>query len=276
MRGAYLLLDEASVTATENILMAAALATGRTEIFNAACEPHVQDLCHLLNKMGAQISGIGTNRLWIDGVERLHGCRHTIESDYMEAASYLAAAALTGGALRVEGMTQPEVLPVLRHGFGRLGITWEDQGGAWVLREGAALCVQPDISCAIPKIEDGIWPAFPSDLLSVSLVLATQARGSVLFFEKMFESRLYFVDRLIEMGATIVQCDPHRVVVTGPSPLHGSLVASPDIRAGMALILAALCAKGESVIENAQMIDRGYEAIDEKLRALGAEMIREP
>ena len=275
LRGGYLLLDEASVTATENLIMAAALAAGRTEIFNAACEPHVQDLCHLLNQMGARITGIGTNRLFIDGVARLHGCQHRIEADYMEAASYLAAAALTGGALRVEGMTQSEVAPVLRHGFGRLGVEWEEGDGAWTLPAGCELRVKPDLSSAIPKIEDGIWPAFPSDLLSVLLVLATQAKGSVLFFEKMFESRLYFVDRLIEMGAAIVQCDPHRVVITGPSPLQGNLVTSPDIRAGMALILAALCARGESVIENAQMIDRGYEAIEQKLRALGADIVRE-
>ncbi|MFT5123731.1 MAG: UDP-N-acetylglucosamine 1-carboxyvinyltransferase [Kiritimatiellia bacterium] len=275
LRGADMLLDEASVTATENIVMAATRAKGKTTIFHAACEPHVQDLCHLLNKMGAHIEGIGTNFLTIRGVSRLHGTSHRIAPDYIEAGSYLAAAAATGGQLTVKGMSQKGVLPILQHGFGRLGVTWELEGNNWVLPARKRFTIRDDLGLVVPKIEDGIWPSFPSDLMSVAIVLATQAHGGVLFFEKMFESRMYFVDRLIEMGAKIVQCDPHRVMVVGPARLHGSLLTSPDIRAGMALIIAALSAKGQSIIDNAQMIDRGYEDIDERLRALGADIERE-
>ncbi len=273
--GAEMLLDEASVTATENIVMAATRARGKTTIFHAACEPHVQDLCHLLNKMGARIEGIGTNLLTIFGVRRMRGVSHRIAPDYIEAGSYLAAAAATGGSLSIKGMNQKGVLPVLQHGFGRLGVDWEVNRGNWMLPARRRFTIRDDLGLVVPKIEDGIWPSFPSDLMSVAIVLATQARGSVLFFEKMFESRMYFVDRLIEMGAKIVQCDPHRVMVVGPSRLHGSLLTSPDIRAGMALIIAALSARGQSVIDNAQMIDRGYEDIDARLRALGADIDRE-
>jgi UDP-N-acetylglucosamine 1-carboxyvinyltransferase len=275
LRGAEILLDEASVTATENIVMAAVRATGRTVLYNAACEPHVQDLCHLLNAMGARITGIGTNRLEVQGVRRLTGADHRIGPDYMEAASFLAAAAATGGAITVHGMFQPGVAEVVRRGFERLGAPFETRGSRWVQSAPADLAVRTDYGFAVAKLEDGIWPAFPSDLLSVMVVLATQARGSVLIFEKMFESRLYFVDRLIDMGAPIVQCDPHRVMVVGPARLSGATLTSPDIRAGMALIIAALCAKGTSVIENAQMIDRGYERIDARLRDLGADITRE-
>jgi UDP-N-acetylglucosamine 1-carboxyvinyltransferase len=274
LKGADLLLDEASVTATENILMAATLAEGETTIFNAACEPHVTDLCRLLVAMGAQIEGIGTNFVRIRGVKTLRGAEHTVEPDYIEIGSYLAAAAVTHGELTVKGAaTLPAMRVVSRH-FAKLGLKLNKSGDDLVLPAHRSLSVVRDVGRALPKIEDGIWPAFPSDLMSVAIVLATQARGSVLFFEKMFESRMYFVDRLIEMGANIVQCDPHRVVVQGPGRLHGTHLSSPDIRAGMAMLIAALCAKGQSVIDQAQVIDRGYERIDDRLRELGAHIER--
>jgi UDP-N-acetylglucosamine 1-carboxyvinyltransferase len=272
--GTDILLDEASVTATENIVMAATVAKGKTTIFNAACEPHVQDLCRLLVKMGARIEGIGTNFLTIRGVKKLSGATHTIAPDYIEAGSYLAAAAATGGELRIHGMTQKGVNPIIKHGFSRLGVEWQVDKSTWHLPAKQKLRVDQDLHAAVPKIEDGTWPSFPSDLMSVAIVLATQVEGSILFFEKMFESRMYFVDRLIEMGASIVQCDPHRVMVIGPNKLQSSLLTSPDIRAGMALIIAALCADGTSTIDNAQMIDRGYESIDARLRSLGADIER--
>lgn len=274
LRGADLLLDEASVTATENIVMAAALAKGRTAIFNAACEPHVQDLCRMLNAMGARITGIGTNRLAVEGVERLGGTEHTVQPDHTEIGSFLAAAALTGGDLTVKGIVAEDLRPVFRV-FEKLGVRCSCDGQDLHLPARQRLRVMHDHGIAVPKIEDGIWPSFPSDLMSIAIVMAVRATGTVLFFEKMFESRMYFVDRLIEMGARIVQCDPHRVVVDGPARLHGTHLASPDIRAGMALLVAALCARGQTVIENAQSIDRGYEQVDEKLRALGAEIVRE-
>jgi len=274
-RGAEILLDEASVTATENILMAATLAPGRTTILNAACEPHVQDLGALLNKMGARITGLGTNRIEIEGVEKLGGARHRVGPDYVEIGSFLAAAAATGGALTVTELPDATTLKVMQRAFGRLGVRWKIAGGKLVLPARQDFRVKKDLGGAIPKMEDGIWPAIPSDLLSVALVLATQARGEVLFFEKLFESRMYFVDRLLEMGATLVQCDPHRVVVSGPVKLRSQLITSPDIRAGMALIIAALCAKGTTTIEQAEMIDRGYERIEARLRALGADIRRQ-
>jgi UDP-N-acetylglucosamine 1-carboxyvinyltransferase len=273
--GAEILLDEASVTATENILMAATLAPGRTTILNAACEPHVQDLGALLNKMGAQISGLGTNRLEIEGVRKLGGARHRVGPDYIEMGSFLAAAAATGGALTVTDLPDATTLRVMQRAFGRLGVRWTVANGKLFLPARQNLRVKQDLGGAIPKMEDGIWPAIPSDLLSVALVLATQTRGEVLFFEKLFESRMYFVDRLLEMGATLVQCDPHRVVVSGPAKLRPQLITSPDIRAGMALVIAALCAKGTTVIEQAEMIDRGYERLEARLRALGADVRRE-
>jgi len=275
LRGAEILLDEASVTATESVLMAACLAQGTTTVFNAACEPHVLDLGQLLLRMGARIQGLGTNRLTIDGVAALAGATHTVGPDHVEIGSVLAAAAATRGELTVEGAAAPAALSVLARTFQRLGVAWACEGERLVLPAKQALRILRDQGSAIPKIEDGPWPAFPSDLMSVMIVLATQARGTVLFFEKMFESRMYFVDRLIEMGAHIIQCDPHRVVVAGPSRLHGIHLSGPDIRAGMGLIISALCAKGPSVIENAQVIDRGYEQIDARLRALGADIVRE-
>ncbi|NQU39212.1 MAG: UDP-N-acetylglucosamine 1-carboxyvinyltransferase [Lentisphaerae bacterium] len=273
LKPARILLDEASVTATENVVMAAVLAPGHSTLFNAACEPHVQDLCHLLCKMGARISGIGTNYLQIDGVERLGGATHRVQPDTVDAASFLAAAAATGGALTIEDLPA-EQFDVISRPFQKLGLNWRVRERVLTLPAAQRLRVRDDFGAAIPKVEDGIWPAFPSDLMSVVLVLATQARGTMLFFEKLFESRMYFVDRLIAMGARIVQCDPHRVIVSGPARLHGIHMSSPDIRAGMALLIAALCAKGESVIDNAEIIDRGYERIETQLRKLGADIVR--
>ncbi len=271
--GADILLDEASVTATENIIMAAVLAPGTSSIFNAACEPHVQDLCRMLQSMGASISGVGTNRLVIDGVKKLKGTNHRIASDTIETASFVAAAILTGGALTVENIA-PEDFRVIDKHWSKLGVQWTWNDSQLHVPAKQKLRVNNDFGSAIPKIEDGPWPNFPSDLLGVTLVLATQAEGTVLLFEKMFESRMYFVDRMIEMGARIVQCDPHRVVVSGPAPLHATRLHSPDIRAGISLLLAALCAEGESHIGNAHIIDRGYEAVDRKLRHLGADIRR--
>ena len=275
LKGARILLDEASVTATENILMAAVLAKGRTEIYNAACEPHVADLAAMLTAMGAKIEGIGTNRLVVDGVESLHGCSARVGCDYIEAGSYVAAAAATGGEILLTDI-DPEPFEVLAGPFARFGVTWTIDRAARTLRYVPKRLrkMKYDLGDAIPSVADGPWPAFPSDLMSVLIVLATQTRGTCLFFEKMFESRLYFVDRLRQMGAKIVQCDPHRVVVTGPSRLVGGAVASNDIRAGIALVIAALCAKGESAISAAETIDRGYVAVEDAFASLGADIRR--
>ncbi len=274
--GTKLLLDEASVTATENILMAAVLAKGTTEIYNAACEPHVQDLCAMLNAMGAKIGGVGTNRLFIEGVEALHGTAARVGCDYIEGASYLTAAAITGGEMTLTEI-DPQVFGVLERAFARFGVKWtiDEAKGTLHMPARKRRKMAYDLGDAIPSVADGPWPMFPSDLVSILIVLATQTRGTCLFFEKMFESRLYFVDHLIGMGAKIVQCDPHRVVVTGPTQLASSTVTSPDIRAGIALILAALCAKGETAILNAESVDRGYEAVERELGALGAEVRRQ-
>ena len=274
LRGRYILLDEASVTATENLVMAAATAAGTTTLYNAACEPHVQDLCRMLCAMGAQISGIGTNLIRIDGVARLHGATARIGADYIDAGSYITAALVTGGALDVTGIRAGE-FAILERQFAKFGVKWSIEGGVLHLPGGQELATQYDLGEAIPKVEDGIWPAFPSDLMSILVVLATQTRGTTLFFEKMFESRLYFVDHLIGMGAHIVLCDPHRVVVTGPTRLHGGRVTSPDIRAGISLLIAALAAHGESHVLNAESIDRGYESVEERLGELGADIRRE-
>ncbi len=274
LHAADILLDEASVTATENTVMAAVLAPGRSTIFNAACEPHVQALCHMLNGMGADIAGIGTNLLTVTGVVALTGTHVHVPPDYVDAASFAVAAALTGGRLTLEESPVAD-LTMTAKVFHRLGVGWQPEGATTlVVPATQPLRIRNDFGAAIPKTEDGIWPAFPSDLMSIAIVLATQASGAMLFFEKLFESRLYFVDRLIEMGARIVQCDPHRVIVTGPARLHGTTLSSPDIRAGVALLLAALCAKGVSRIGNAQIIDRGYETIDQELRRLGADIER--
>ena len=275
LAGADILLDEASVTATENAMMAAVLAPGKTVIYNAACEPHVQDLGLMLVKMGARIQGLGTNRIEIRGVKRLHGASHRVAADYIEIGSFIAAAAATGGALDIPLDRDSRVwLPVIEKMFQTMGVSWTVRNGKLQLPARQERAIQLTAASDIPTIGDGIWPAFPSDLMSVAIVLATQAAGTALFFEKLFESRMYFVDHLISMGARIVQCDPHRVVVVGPSRLRPAHMSSPDIRAGMALLIAAPCARGESVIENAQIIDRGYERIEEKLRALGADIRR--
>ncbi|MBE6382088.1 MAG: UDP-N-acetylglucosamine 1-carboxyvinyltransferase [Lentisphaerae bacterium] len=275
LKGAKILLDEASVTATENILMASVTAKGRTTIYNAACEPHIVDLAAMLNSMGAKISGAGTNLLVIDGVEKLGGCEARVGCDYIEAGSYIAAAAVTGGELTLTGI-DPEPFEILESAFRRFGVTWTIDAKAKTLRyvPRKKLKMRYDLGDAIPSVSDGTWPAFPSDLVSILIVLATQTRGTCLFFEKMFESRLYFVDYLRQMGAKIVQCDPHRVVVTGPSQLYGTKCASPDIRAGVSLVIAALAAKGESRILNAEIIDRGYVAVENELSALGADIKR--
>lgn len=270
-----MVFDEASVTATENVLMAATLAAGTSTLYNAACEPHVQDLAHLLNRMGARITGIGTNMLTIQGVENLHGAEYKVQPDYIEVGSYIAASVATGGALTIPDAGEPQTLQVMQRAFSKLGVDWARDGRALVVPQHCERCIRPDEGHATPKIEDGIWPAFPSDLMSVCIVLATQTQGTALFFEKMFESRMYFVDHLMAMGANIIQCDPHRVVVIGPTKLGGSRLTSPDIRAGMAMLIAACCADGESVIQNAQVIDRGYEAIEDRLSALGADIVRE-
>ena len=275
LKGARILLDEASVTATENVLMASVLARGRTVIGNAACEPHVVDLAGMLNAMGAKVSGAGTNRISVEGVESLHGCDVRVGCDYIEAGSYIAAAAVTGGELVLEGI-EPGPFEVLAGPFARFGVTWTIDAAAGTLRyvPRRRLRMKYDFGDAIPSIADGPWPAFPSDLMSILIVLASQARGTCLFFEKMFESRLYFVDHLRQMGAKIVPCDPHRVVVTGPSSLYGGTVTSPDIRAGIALVIAALCARGETTILNAESIDRGYVSAERAFGALGADVTR--
>ncbi len=271
LKGAKILLDEASVTATENILMAASLAKGKTEIYNAACEPHICDLARMLVSMGAKIEGAGTNRIRVEGVERLGGCEARVGCDYIEAGSYIAAAAVTGGELTLTGI-DPEPFEIMEGAFKRFGVTWSISASErklhYVPKKHRKM--RYDLGDAIPSVADGPWPAFPSDMMSVLIVLATQTRGTCLFFEKMFESRLYFVDSLRQMGAKIVQCDPHRVVVTGPSQLYGGTFSSPDIRAGIALVIAALAAKGTSVILNAEVIDRGYVAIEHELSALGS------
>jgi len=273
LRGAELLLDEASVTATENLLMAAARAKGETTLYNAACEPHVRDLCGMLASMGAEIGGVGTNRLTVRGTERLEGGEFSVGPDLIDAGSFIVASLVTGGDLVLEGVP-PQDFKVLERPFKRFGVKWALNGTRLHVPGGQKLKMTYDLGDAIPKIEDGPWPAFPSDLMSVLIVLATQARGTVLFFEKMFESRMYFVDHLIGMGARIVQCDPHRVVVTGPAQLNAGRVTSPDIRAGVSLLIAALCAKGETTILNAESIDRGYAGIDAELRRMGAEIKR--
>lgn len=273
LHGADILLDEASVTGTENAIMAAALARGTTVVRNAACEPHVQDLCRMLCQFGAQIEGIGSNTLTIHGVDRLSGGDYTIGPDYMEVGSYIALAAVTGGELLIEDAA-PEHLRMIGLVFDRLGVQFEARGADVFVPADQPLTITPDTGGAIPTIKDAPWPAFPADLMSIAIVVASQCRGTVLIHEKMFESRLYFVDQLIAMGARIILCDPHRCVVQGPSPLHGEEVSSPDIRAGMALLIAALCAEGQSLIRNIRQIDRGYECVEEKLTSLGAKVQR--
>lgn len=270
--GASIYLDEASVMATENAVMAAVMAWGRTTIYNAACEPHVQGLCRCLVAMGAHISGIGSNLLTIDGNARLHGAEYTIQPDHTEVGSFIGLAAVTGSELLIK-QAGVEHLKMVRMMFARLGVQTEvHQNDLLIPAEQSLQVVQE--TAGIPKIDDSPWPGFPADLTSIMTVVATQCKGTVLIFEKMFESRLFWVDKLISMGAHIILCDPHRAVVSGPAKLQGMPVSSPDIRAGMALLIAALCAQGESVIQNIHQIDRGYEKIDERLRGLGAEIVR--
>ncbi|MGD8968019.1 MAG: UDP-N-acetylglucosamine 1-carboxyvinyltransferase [Anaerolineae bacterium] len=273
LRGSDILLDEASVTGTENAIMASVLAEGTTLIRNAACEPHVQDLCHMLCQFGAQIEGIGSNTLTIQGVDRLTGGEFSVGPDYMEIGSYVSLAAVTGGELLIKNAA-PEHLRMIGLVFDRLGVHFEVRENDVLVSAEQPLTIIPDLGGAIPTIKDAPWPAFPADLMSIAIVVASQAEGTVLIHEKMFESRLYFVDQLIAMGARIILCDPHRCVVQGPSPLHGEEVSSPDIRAGMALLIAALCAEGQSLIRNIRQIDRGYERIEEKLTSLGARVTR--
>jgi UDP-N-acetylglucosamine 1-carboxyvinyltransferase len=273
-RGAEIFLDEMSVTGTENTVMAAVLAEGETVILNAASEPHVQGLCRFLNTLGARIAGIGTNQLRIEGVPELGPGRHRLGPDHIEIGSFVALGAMTGGDLRIRDVV-PEDLRMIRLAYRRLGVETTLDGTTLVVPGPQELRMAADADGAIPKVDDAPWPGFPADLTSLALVLATQSRGTVLIHEKLFESRLFFVDSLIAMGARIVLCDPHRAVVVGPAELRGAPMVSPDIRAGMALIGAALCARGTSVIMNAHQVDRGYERIDERLRALGARVTRE-
>jgi len=269
LRGKEIFLDEASVMATENVIMAAVLAEGETVIGNAACEPHVQDLCRFLVSLGARIEGIESNVLRIRGVEGLRGGSWRVAPEHIEVGSFIGLAAATGSDITIEDVAPRDLISILP-AFARLGVQVEIGETTVRVPPGQQLVVQDDLGGQIPKIEDGPWPAFPADLTSIAVVTATQANGTVLVFEKMFESRLFFVDKLVAMGARIILCDPHRVVVTGPAQLYGERLTSPDIRAGMAMLIAALCADGVSTIGNVGEIDRGYERIDERLRLLGA------
>jgi UDP-N-acetylglucosamine 1-carboxyvinyltransferase len=273
LRGKRMYLDEASVMGTENAIMASVLAEGETIVGHAACEPHIQDLCRFLVSLGARIDGIGSNVLRITGVERLSGGAHRISPDHVEVASFAGLAAATGGEVTIEDVRPDDLISIVP-AFRKLGIELEVGETSVRVPPGQDLHVEDDLGGQIPKIESGIWPAFPADLTSIAVTVATQARGTVLVFEKMFESRLFFVDKLVSMGARIILCDPHRVVVTGPARLYGQRLESPDIRAGMAMVIAALCADGRSTIGNVGQIDRGYERIDARLRALGARIER--
>ena len=273
MRGADVFLDEPSVTATENAITAAVAAKGVTVLRNAACEPHVQDLCHFLITLGAHIEGVGTNTLTIYGGTKLRGGKHSIGPDHIEVGSFIGLAAVTESNIRIE-QAGVEHLRSMLLGFARLGISVNIEGDDLIVGADQERRIQSDIGGHVPKIEDQPWPAFPADVMSIALVTATQCEGIVLIHEKMFESRLFFVDKLIGMGARIVLCDPHRALVAGPSRLHAARVESPDIRAGMAMLLAAMCAQGTSIIDNVGQIERGYERIDERLNALGASIKR--
>ncbi|MCI6825897.1 MAG: UDP-N-acetylglucosamine 1-carboxyvinyltransferase [Spirochaetia bacterium] len=267
--GTDIFLDETSVTATENAIMASVLAEGQTKITNAACEPHIQDLCDMLNSMGAKITGIGSNILYIDGVKELHGTEFTIGPDYMEIGSFIGLAAATKGSITINGIKNLDLRP-LKIGFAKLGITWRLDGDSLKVSQVQEMKTNADIGSRIPKIDDSPWPGFPPDLTSIMTVVATQVEGTVLIFEKMFESRMFFVDKLMTMGAQITLCDPHRAVVVGPTTLHGEHLVSPDVRAGMAMVIAAMAARGKSRISNVYQIERGYEHLVERLKELGA------
>jgi UDP-N-acetylglucosamine 1-carboxyvinyltransferase len=273
LRGRHIFLDEASVMATENAVMAAALTPGETVIGNAACEPHIQDLCRFLVSLGAQIEGIESNVLRIHGVEQLGGGEWRICPEHIEVGSFIGLAAVIGGDITIDDV-EPKDLGAILPTLERLGVHVQIDGRTLRVPPGQELVIRDDLGGQIPKVEDGPWPAFPADLTSIAVIVATQARGTVLIFEKMFESRLFFVDKLVSMGARIILCDPHRAVVTGPARLYAQQMSSPDIRAGMAMLLAALCADGTSTIGNIGEIDRGYERIDERLRSLGAHIER--
>jgi UDP-N-acetylglucosamine 1-carboxyvinyltransferase len=273
LTGADIFLDEASVTATENAIMAAVLAKGKTILTNAASEPHVQDLCRMLVEMGARIEGIGSNILVINGVEKLTGCDFEIGPDFMEVGSFIGLASVTGGDLHIEG-ARPQDMRPSKIAFSKLGIVWAHEDNIIHVPKNQSLEVNHDLGGMIPKIDDAPWPGFPPDLVSIAMVVATQVKGTVLIHEKMYESRMFFVDKLIGMGARIVLCDPHRAVVSGPAKLHGSEMISPDVRAGMAMLIAALCAEGKSVIRNVYQIERGYEHLAERLASLGARIVR--
>ena len=274
LTGAIILLDEASVTATENAIMACVTAKGDSIIQNAASEPHIQELCHLLNKMGAKIENIGSNTLHIAGVSKLHGCEFTVGPDYLEVISFVGAAAVTKGSLTIHNAGN-EYLNMIRLVFKRIGVIWETKGNDLIVPQDQPLIIDPDLGNAIPEISVMPWPAFPTDLMSIAIVVATQSKGSMLFHDWMYPSRMYFTDKLVGMGGQIVLCDPHRCIVQGPTALYGENLESPDIRAGMALVLAALSANGKSVIRNVRQIDRGYENVDLKLSKLGANIVRE-
>jgi UDP-N-acetylglucosamine 1-carboxyvinyltransferase len=273
LKGSNILLDETSVTATENAIMASVLASGHTVIRNAASEPHIQDLCTFLNILGAQIENIGSNTLHIHGVERLHGGEFTIGPDYLEVVSFIGAAVVTQGSIRIR-QAAPQYLDMIAMVFRRLGVSWEVEEEDVVVPAQQELSIEPDLGNAIPEISVMPWPAFPTDLMSIAIVVATQSTGSVLFHDWMYPSRMFFIDKLVNMGAQIVLCDPHRCIVQGPTKLYGENLESPDIRAGMALVIAALAADGESVIRNVGQIDRGYERVDEKLSKLGGRIAR--
>jgi len=273
LAGADIFLDEASVTATENAIMAAVLAKGKTILTNAASEPHVQDLCRMLVTMGAQIEGIGSNILIINGVKQLSGCDFEIGPDFMEVGSFIGLAAVTGGDLHIKGARHEDMRPA-KIAFGKLGIVWAHEGDVIHVPKNQSMEVNHDLGGMIPKIDDAPWPGFPPDLVSIVIVVATQIKGTVLIHEKMYESRMFFVDKLIGMGARIVLCDPHRAVISGPTKLHGSELISPDVRAGMAMLIAAMCAEGNSVIRNVYQIERGYEHLAERLASLGARIRR--
>jgi len=273
LQGADILLDEASVTGTENIVMAAACARGTTTIYNAACEPHVQQICRFLNNMGAKISGIGSNRLIIEGVVGLGGASHTIESDYLETGSFIGMAAVTNSDLTIENVNFDSLRMIIK-AFEKLGIEVQEKDNDLFVPAKQHKHIQNDLRGFIPKLSSAIWPGLPADIMSILLVTATQCEGTVLIYEKLFESRLFFVDLIIKMGARIVLCDPHRAVIVGPSNLQQEHLTSPDIRAGVAMLIAAMCASGTSVIDNIHVIDRGYENIDKRLNTIGAKIER--
>ncbi len=273
MAGANILLDEASVTATENIIMAAVTTPGDTVIRNAASEPHIQELCLMLNTLGARIQNIGSNTLHITGVPRLHGGEFTIGPDYLEVVSFIGAAVVTRGSVRIKN-AGPKYLDMIALVFRRLGVKWQIEGEDIIVPSEQRLVIEPDLGDAIPEISVMPWPSFPTDLMSIAIVVATQSQGSVLFHDWMYPSRMFFIDKLVNMGAHIVLCDPHRCIVQGPTTLYGENLESPDIRAGMALVLSALAADGQSVIRNIGQVDRSYERVDEKLRKLGANITR--